>query len=78
MAGKDHQRRKAKGKDHQRHKGKDKAKAAGQPKRAQEKAAKGRATADPLRCPGCKRRCPLTKPRCGKGRRLAEKLGVRP
>lgn len=27
-------------------------------------------------CPCCKKHCPLTKPKCGKGRRLAEKLGI--
>ena len=27
-------------------------------------------------CPCCKKHCPLTKPKCGKGRKLAAKLGI--
>lgn len=27
-------------------------------------------------CPCCKKHCPLTAPKCGKGRKLAKKLGL--
>lgn len=37
------------------------------------------ASADGLKmefCPCCKKHCPLTKPKCSKGRRIAKRLGI--
>lgn len=44
-------------------------------KKGERKAKKG--DPQPSRCPCCRKSCPLAKPKCGKGRKLAEKLGVR-
>lgn len=42
------------------------------------KSAKDRNAKAPMtHCPGCKKSCPLVKPKCGKGKKLAAKLGVR-
>ena len=42
------------------------------------KSAKDRNAKPPMtHCPGCKKGCPLVKPKCGKGEKLAAKLGVR-
>ncbi len=39
--------------------------------------AKAKASLALSHCPCCKKRCPLTQPKCGKGRRLAAALKLR-
>ena len=46
-------------------------------KKPPQKTAKGDSIKKMDVCPCCKKHCPLSKPKCGKGRKLAEKLGVK-
>ena len=68
-------------KDKRSHKLKHKKKHAGSKDKKGAQGGNGRKKAkDSLKiqyCTCCKKHCPLTKPKCGKGRRLAAALGIR-
>lgn len=51
----------------------------GKPSKSEKKALKGASRSEIIAlgfCPCCKKHCQLSKPKCKKGKKLAEKLGV--